>query len=867
MSRIGVPSLSSDAKASDSACAQSIPPSSPSVSARRSSCLTSFGWTLKPGGIRSRSWLSSDSRSAATAVLTSGDGRAVELVAARRLVAVARGELGLELAMAVGQVVPDVLGELVGLLLRHDAALDELRGVELSRRRLLLDLGRHLRLRVRGLVGLVVTEAAVADQVDQHVVAELLPERVGEPDGRDAGGDVVGVDVDDRDVEALREVRRPARGAGVVRIRREADLVVLDQVQRAADRVAVERLQVQGLGDDALAGEGGIAVQDDGQRRVVVEMRVRALAGRLQRAGRALDHRPDVLEVAGVGLQPHDDRGLVGQLVGALGAVVVLDVAGPALRDRRHRLDRRGALELPEDRLVAAAEAVREHVEPAAVRHAQDHLARAVGGRELDHLVEHRHGHVEPLDRELLLAEVGLVHEALERVDLRQPAQQRALLLVRQRGAERARLDLLAQPGALAVRRDVLDLVGDRPAVGLAQVREGVRERGARDVGAQDLGRDPGHQLRRQPDGLGIERRIALGLGHERVELGGQMAVHAVRLEERRGGLDGLQQRLVDLAVGRRRGRSGIAHRRGGGRRRGRLRRGAERRVEFREDLLVEPVLTLQIGLDDLEELARLRALDDAMVVGRRHRHHLVGADHRADPGQAGRIADRARGHDRALALHQPRDRGDRADAAGIGERQVRALQVVGRQLVVARLGDQRTERLEEAGEVEPARVPDHRDHQGAPTVLALDVDGDAEVHGAVVDHVRLAVLLVEVPRHHRHLLRRRARDRVGDEMRERDLVPRLLELAAAGVEHRDGERAERGRGRHGARLVHVAREHRRGALDLLCARGLRRPGPRRCPRSRRPARPPWRCGRRARCRARSPGRSRAPRRRGARPA
>ncbi len=74
MSRIGVPSLSSDAKASDSACDQSIPPSSPSVSARRSSCLTSFGWTLKPGGIRSRSWLSSDSRSAATAVLTSGDG-------------------------------------------------------------------------------------------------------------------------------------------------------------------------------------------------------------------------------------------------------------------------------------------------------------------------------------------------------------------------------------------------------------------------------------------------------------------------------------------------------------------------------------------------------------------------------------------------------------------------------------------------------------------------------------------------------------------------------------------------------------------------------------------------------------------------
>ena len=40
----------------------------------------------------------------------------------------------------------------------------------------------------------------------------------------------------------------------------------------------------------------------------------------------------------------------LGQLIGALGAVVVLDVAGAALRDRGDRLERRGALELGEDR-------------------------------------------------------------------------------------------------------------------------------------------------------------------------------------------------------------------------------------------------------------------------------------------------------------------------------------------------------------------------------------------------------------------------------------------------------------------------------------------------------------------------------------
>ena len=169
-----------------------------------------------------------------------------------------------------------------------------------------------------------------------------------------------------------------------------------------------------------------------------------------------------------------------GQLVGALRAVVVLDVAGAALRDRRHRLERRGALELGEDRVVGAAEVVREHVQPAAVGHPDDDLLAAVRGRQLDQLVEHRHGHVEALDRELVLAEVGLVHEALERVDLDQALEQRPALVARQLVAERARLDVLAQPHALAVRGDVLDLIRDRAAVGLAQVRQRVGERRAR---------------------------------------------------------------------------------------------------------------------------------------------------------------------------------------------------------------------------------------------------------------------------------------------------------------------------------------------------------------------------------------------------
>ena len=242
------------------------------------------------------------------------------------------------------------------------------------------------------------------------------------------------------DVVALGDVRGPAGRARVLGVGGEADLVVLDQVDRAADLVAVERLQVQRLGDHALAGERGVAVQDDRHRGVGVAVGVRPLAAGLRGARRADDDRVHELQVRRVGLEVDEDRVAVGQLVGALGAVVVLDVAGAALRDRRHGLERRGALELGEDRLVGAAEVVGQHVEPAAVGHADDDLARAVRGGQLDHLVDHRDRHVEALDRELLLAEVGLVHEALEGVDLDQALQQRVLLVVGQRLAELASL-------------------------------------------------------------------------------------------------------------------------------------------------------------------------------------------------------------------------------------------------------------------------------------------------------------------------------------------------------------------------------------------------------------------------------------------
>ena len=63
------------------------------------------------------------------------------------------------------------------------------------------------------------------------------------------------------------------------------------------------------------------------------------------------------------------------------------------------------------------------------MRHAEHDVAGAALGGALDREVEHRHEHVHAFDRESLLAEVGLVQEPLERLDLGEALEQPALFV------------------------------------------------------------------------------------------------------------------------------------------------------------------------------------------------------------------------------------------------------------------------------------------------------------------------------------------------------------------------------------------------------------------------------------------------------
>ncbi len=200
------------------------------------------------------------------------------------------------------------LDHAIDLLAVDRAVRDEAARPLLAHRRVLVDPLVHARLRVGGLVALVVAVPAIADQVDHDVLAELRPVIHPELDRGEACLRVVGVHVEDGQAKPERQVAGVARRAALVGIGREAELVVGDDVERAARLVALEPAQIDRLRHHALADERRVAVNEHRQDRgtvLLVEAQQVAVAGRRLllhvllacRTRHPLDDRVDVLEM------------------------------------------------------------------------------------------------------------------------------------------------------------------------------------------------------------------------------------------------------------------------------------------------------------------------------------------------------------------------------------------------------------------------------------------------------------------------------------------------------------------------------------------------------------------------------------------
>ena len=187
--------------------------------------------------------------------------------------------------------------------------------------------------------------------------------------------------------------------------------------------------------------------------------------------------------------------------------------------------------ELAEDLRVRLADDVREDVEAATVGHADDRLFDAVVDRGIEEEVEHRDQGLGALEAEPLLAQVLRVEESLECLG---PVQSREDGFALERSdVALGPLDLLLDPRLLLDVLDVHVLEPDRSGVGVAQHAEDVAQR-HRCAAREATGRELAVEV---PDGEApvdrVELRVGLGLlATERIEVGDQVAAHAVHVDE-----------------------------------------------------------------------------------------------------------------------------------------------------------------------------------------------------------------------------------------------------------------------------------------------------------------------------------------------
>ncbi len=204
--------------------------------------------------------------------------------------------------------------------------------------------------------------AAVADEIDNHVRAELVAVLSGEAGDADDGVDVFAVDVEDGNRLAARDAGGEAGGVLFGVAGGKAEEIVDDDVDGAADSVAGKVGVVHGLGEDALSGERGVAVDEEREIFFAATFAGAVLLG----AGAADGDGIDGFEVAGIGDEVDVDFVATARFVLAGRAHVVLDVAGA---ENAAGVD---VFESGKDFLRGALGDVGYDVEAAAMAHAHD---------------------------------------------------------------------------------------------------------------------------------------------------------------------------------------------------------------------------------------------------------------------------------------------------------------------------------------------------------------------------------------------------------------------------------------------------------------------------------------------------------------
>ena len=331
--------------------------------------------------------------------------------------------------------------------------------------------------------------------------------------------------MEDRCLDHFRDVRAIFRRTRVCGQRGETDLVVRDDVNRAADSVALELRHVQHLGDNPLPGHRRVAV-DQNRDDLRTLRRVAAVA--LACSRHADDNGIHGLEMARVCAQAHLDFCAGRQHVARVHVAEVILHIAVAIHGVRDEI----RIEFPEHEAVGLPQKLHDDREPPAMRHAHRDLLHAEARAIFQHRIERRDERFAALDAEAFLPLVGdRVQETLERLDL-VDVPQHPRLCPRVHVPLRAGLDAFAQPVAHARIRDVHELEADVLAENGFQLAAKIAQRHRRATEEVFRGDDEIEILLGEAKLAEAEQIILRALRRERVRRGDGVAERAVGIHE-----------------------------------------------------------------------------------------------------------------------------------------------------------------------------------------------------------------------------------------------------------------------------------------------------------------------------------------------
>mmetsp|Transcript_83038 Transcript_83038/g.243474 ORF Transcript_83038/g.243474 Transcript_83038/m.243474 type:complete len:264 (+) Transcript_83038:1193-1984(+) len=146
-----------------------------------------------------------------------------------------RGLVSLGSGVILLELIPDLFPDLIQRRCLRQAFADEAVSEDVNASPVLTDRLVQQRLGEVWVVALVVSKAPVADDVKDHILAPLLPPLSSYLERANHCNRVIPVDVEDWHSECFAQIGAVLRGAGIAWVCREADLVVHDNVNGAAN--------------------------------------------------------------------------------------------------------------------------------------------------------------------------------------------------------------------------------------------------------------------------------------------------------------------------------------------------------------------------------------------------------------------------------------------------------------------------------------------------------------------------------------------------------------------------------------------------------------------------------------------------------